>query len=355
MKKFLILLFFINNSISIISSEHTNKDLLQNKSILILGGTGYLASEITKEILSYEPKTIVLFGRSETKFVELHKTLLNNSKVTFFKGDVCDYNSLIKATAGIDIVLHFATLKFVEDNIEETIRTNILGTLNVFKACIANKVKKVIYTSTNQACYPINMHGASKLVGEKIFSNYDRKNIETQFITVRFGNLFETPKTLGPVFLEKIQKGESIFLTNPENTRFIIFTKQTIELIFDALRFGIGGEIFVPKLPSIKIINFVELLKNYFKTNSIITITGLRPGEKIDELLLNNTEYSRTYDFKNYYVITTILKNLETKNSIPIYIKEGKQLNKNMKSYSSKNCVITNEKLASLLKNYQIT
>lgn len=330
--------------------------MLRGKTILITGGTGFLGQALTEEILKQKPKSIRIFSRDEVKHYKFQEKFSHSKKrIRNFLGDIRDYERLLKATRQVDIVIHAAALKrldLLEYNVDESIKTNILGTLNVVNACLQNKVKKAIMVSTDKACSPVNTYGACKFVSERIFSesNYNKGNLKTIFTTVRYGNVLESTGSVIPFFSEKIIKGEEIPLTDPRMTRFIISPKEAVELVFNAIEYGVGGEVFVPKLPAFKITDLIEILKEKYHSKNKVKIIGTRPGEKIHELMINNSELPRTFDYKNLYVIGSSIQGLYGTKK-PKYVKDGKLLNENiMKEYSSEGALISKEKVSKIFK-----
>ena len=337
----------------------TNNTLLKGKTILITGGTGYLGQALTEEILKQNPKSIRVFSRDEVKHYKFQEKFLHNKKIRNFLGDVRDYPRLLKATRQVDVVIHAAALKrldLLEYNVDESIKTNILGTLNVVNACLENRIKKAVMISTDKACSPVNTYGACKFVSERIFSesNYSKGNLKTIFTTVRYGNVLESTGSVIPFFSEKIVNGDKIPLTDPRMTRFIITPKEAVELVFNAIKYSVGGEIFVPKLPSFKIIDLIEILKEKYHKKNKVKIIGIRPGEKIHELMINNSELPRTYSFKNLYVISSSIQSFQD-TSKPLYAKRGGLLNeKTMKEYSSENALISKEEVSKIFKKLKV-
>lgn len=332
-----------------------NKAMLKGKTILITGGTGYLGQALTEEILKQKPKSIRIFSRDEVKHYKFQEKFANSKIIRNFLGDVRDYERLLRATRQVDIVIHAAALKrldLLEYNVEESIKTNILGTLNVVNACLENKVEKAIMISTDKACSPVNTYGACKFVSERIFSesNYSKGDIRTIFTTVRYGNVLESTGSVIPFFTEKILNGKYIPLTDPRMTRFIISPQEAVNLVLNALECGVGGEVFIPKLPSFKIIDLIEILKTKYHSNNKVKIIGLRPGEKIHELMINNSEIPRTYDYKNLYVISSSIQKFQ-KNIKPVYVSKGKLLNeKNITEYSSETELISQKEISKVFK-----
>lgn len=331
-----------------------NNYILKGKTVLITGGTGYLGRALTEEILKHNPKSIRIFSRDEVKHHKFQEKFSYNEKIRNFIGDIRDYQRLLKATRNVDVVIHAAALKrldILEYNVDEAIKTNILGTLNVVNACLQNNVEKAIMVSTDKACSPVNTYGACKFVSERIFSetNYSKGDVRTIFTTVRYGNVLESTGSVIPFFSEKIINGDAIPLTDSRMTRFIISPKQAVELIFDAIRYGAGGEIFVPKLPSFKITDLIEILKEKHDGKNKTKIIGLRPGEKIHELMINYSEIPRTYDFENLYVIGSCIQDCQ--NEKPEYSKRGKLLKENnMKEYSSEDAIVSKEEISKIFK-----
>lgn len=331
----------------------SNTELFEGKNILVLGGSGYLGRAIAVEVLKYNPNKIIIFSRDEVKHFKLTELLgANNPKVHYILGDIRDLDSLLKATRSVDIVFHVAALKRIDSleyNVEEAIKTNILGSINVFNACIANNVDKVLFISTDKASSPINTYGACKFISEKIFTNYDRSTIKTKFLVTRFGNILESTGSVIPIFIDKIKSGKDIPLTDSRMTRFIISKEEAVELMFNALKYGIGGEIFVRQLPSMKIIDLIDVLKIKYDGNNQIKVIGLRPGEKIHEVLINESEMARTFAFDNYFVIAPSLSEWLPTNEqdMPLYIKRGNRMNNSeLIKYSSDEEVISQEELA---------
>lgn len=347
----IILISFCSYNCSFIFSSE-NRELFENKKILITGGTGFLGRMIGKEILNYNPDSLIILSRDEHKQSSVLDFFHQDPRVKTILGDTRDYNSLYKHTKNIDLVIHTAALKridTIEFNVEESIKTNILGTINLFNACVANNVKKVIFISTDKACSPINTYGACKFISERIFTNYDRTKIKTIFCAVRLGNLLESTGSVIPLFVDKIKKGKDLTLTDSRMTRFIVTKDQAFELVCDTIRYGMGGEIFIKKIASMKITDLIQVLKNRFNANNKIVTVGLRPGERTYELLINHCEIPRTYSFKDNYIITPCLNEWHSSfkgHGLPLYIKEGKKLNEDiMKQYGSDEALINFDEL----------
>lgn len=332
----------------------TNHELFENKNILILGGTGFLGKALITEILKYNPHKIMVYSRDEVKHFNLTKVFPNNSKIQSIIGDIRDYESLLHATRNIDIVFHAAALKridILENNVEESIKTNIIGSLNVFNACVANKVSRVIFISTDKACSPINTYGACKFISEKIFTNYDHKKTSTKCMVARYGNVLDSTGSVIPIFTAKIKNGEEIPLTDPKMTRFIINKEEAVALVFDALRYGVGGEVFVKKIPALKVTDLIEVLKAKFNANNTVKVVGLRPGEKIHEELINEAEVPRMIAFNHYFIIRPSVTEefYNDAEEMPVYVQRNTVVSKEtMKGYSSDQAIISKDELANI-------
>lgn len=339
----------------------TNNDLFCNKTILITGGTGYLGRTLAAAILKYNPKKIIIMSRDEVKLFNNQRFFKNNPTIQHVIGDIRDYNTVLRYTKNTDIVLHAAALKRIdalEDNTQECVRTNVLGSMNVFNACVENDVKRALFMSTDKASSPINIYGGCKFVSEKIFTNYDYHAVNTIFTVVRFGNILESTGSVVPFFITKILNGEDITLTDERMTRFIIAKDEAVEYIFDAMRYSIGGEIFIKRLPAMTIVDLIEVLKEKYHAKNIVKTIGLRPGEKIHEVLINESEMTRTYEFNHLCVITpslsTWMDRLVQKNIIPEYITRGASLIKTEEPYHSGNAVVTKEKVKTIFEDLDI-
>ncbi|MDD5699628.1 MAG: SDR family NAD(P)-dependent oxidoreductase [Candidatus Nanoarchaeia archaeon] len=332
------------------------KEFLRNKVILITGGTGFLGQSLIEEILKHNPKSIRVFSRDEFKHHNLHEKFGFNytgGPIRHLIGDVRDYERLKRAMQGCDIVIHAAALKridMIEYNVEECIKTNVLGTLNVVRAALENNVGRVVFVSTDKACSPVNTYGACKFVGERIFieSNFSKGDSRTVLTCVRYGNVINSTGSMIPSFIKKIKNGEEISLTDERMTRFLISPKQAVNLIFKAIEFGVGGEIFVPKLPSFKISDLIEALKEVYKKDNPVKVVGIRPGEKIHEFMINETEASRTYEFDDSFVITSQIEGYQHTIKYSSYLKRAKKVN--FETYNSKEGVLDKEHLRDYLK-----
>tara|TARA_Y100000816_G_scaffold292631_1_gene289357 strand:- start:16073 stop:17065 length:993 start_codon:yes stop_codon:yes gene_type:complete len=310
--------------------------MLNKKSILITGGTGSFGQKFVSEALKkYKSiKRLIIFSRDELKQSEMQKNFPTKKYrfLRYFIGDVRDYSRVYHATKNVDIIIHAAALKQVpatEYNPFECIKTNVLGAQNIINAAIENKVSKVVALSTDKAVSPINLYGASKLCADKLFTsakNYIGSD-KTIFSVARYGNVMNSRGSVIPLFLK--QKNNKIFtVTDTNMTRFNITLQEATELVFWTLKYSMGGEIFVPKIPSYRILD----LANAISSNCKIKIIGIRPGEKIHEELITSSESINALDLGKYYVILPTTKEL----SLNEYQKKmkGKKLPKDF-SYNS--------------------
>jgi UDP-N-acetylglucosamine 4,6-dehydratase len=278
----------------------------KNKVFFITGGTGSFGKALTKVLLeNYKPKKIVIFSRDELKQYEMKNqiSLKYKDKMRFFIGDIRDLPRLKTAMQNIDFVIHTAALKHVpiaEYNPFEFIKTNVIGSQNVIDAATDVGVSKVIALSTDKAASPINLYGATKLTADKLFiaANNTIGNRKIAFSVVRYGNVLNSRGSVLPLFLDQLKK-KYFTITEKNMTRFIITLNQGVDFVLNSLKNMGGGEIFIPKIPSIKII---DLAKSLDKNKKII-ITGIRPGEKIHEEMITISDSLNTVEFKDFYII----------------------------------------------------
>jgi len=317
--------------------------MLNKKRILITGGTGFFGTNFAKYLLKhYSPERIIIFSRDESKQYEMQK-LMKNKKLKFFIGDVRDLDRLKYALREVDIVVHAAALKHVpatEYNPTECIKTNILGAQNIIDATIDynSNVKKVVALSTDKAVNPVNIYGASKLAADKLFvaaNNYKgKKNIK--FSVIRYGNVLESRGSVIPFFLELKKNGSKYLpVTHKDMTRFFITIEDGIKFVIQGINNMCGGEIFIPKIPSFKIIDLAKAIHPKAK----IKIVGVRSGEKIHETLLSEDEFENIIEFKKYFTIVPKTFSFSKKKDLfykNINNEIGKKIQKSF-SYSSKN------------------
>ncbi|MCL2913050.1 UDP-N-acetylglucosamine 4,6-dehydratase (inverting) [Shewanella corallii] len=284
--------------------------MFDNKSILITGGTGSFGQKYTKTLLErYNPKRLIILSRDELKQFEMQQKF-HAPCMRYFIGDVRDVERLKQAFRGVDYVIHAAALKQVpsaEYNPMECIKTNINGAENVIQAAIANNVKKVIALSTDKAANPINLYGATKLASDKLFvaANNMVGQGETRFAAVRYGNVVGSRGSVVPFFKSKIAEGaESLPITHPDMTRFWITLQDGVDFVLKNFARMQGGEIFVPKIPSVRI---TELASAY-APDMRQEIVGIRPGEKMHEIMCPADDSHHTIEFDDHFVISPSIK-----------------------------------------------
>jgi UDP-N-acetylglucosamine 4,6-dehydratase/5-epimerase len=280
--------------------------MLNNKTILITGGTGSFGKKCTQIILKrYKPKRLIIFSRDELKQFEMAQEfpISKYECIRYFIGDVRDKERMHRAFHGVDYVIHAAALKQVpaaEYNPFEAIKTNILGAQNVINVAIDQGVKKIIALSTDKAANPINLYGATKLCSDKLFiaGNSYRGTGDTFFSVVRYGNVAGSRGSVVPFFL-KCRKDGILPITDPRMTRFWITVEQGVNFVLASLKRMVGGELFVPKLPSMNIMDLARAIAPECKTE----IIGIRPGEKLHEIMIPRDDSHRTIEFDDYYII----------------------------------------------------
>ncbi len=288
---------------------------MNGKSILITGGTGSFGQRFVKTVLERYPKVsrVVVFSRDELKQYEMaqHYPKERYPQLRFFLGDVRDEKRVYRALEGIDTVVHAAALKQVpaaEYNPFECINTNILGAKNVIDACLDCNVKSVVALSTDKAAAPINLYGATKLCSDKLFvaANNAKGSRDIKFSVVRYGNVFGSRGSVVPFFLQQRDQGK-LTVTDQRMTRFSITLQQGVDFVLKALGIMWGGEIFVPKIPSYRILDVVEAIAPECQIQEI----GIRPGEKLHEEMITETDALNSIEFDDYYVILASKKFLD--------------------------------------------
>jgi UDP-N-acetylglucosamine 4,6-dehydratase len=278
--------------------------MLNNKTILITGGTGSFGKKATEIILKrYKPKKLIIFSRDELKQFDMAQQFKESEEIRYFIGDVRDKERLHRAFHGVDFVLHAAALKQVtaaEYNPFEAVKTNIIGAENVINVAIDQGVKKVIALSTDKAANPINLYGCTKLCSDKLFiagNSYVGRD-HSIFSVVRYGNVVGSRGSVIPFFLK--QKEKSILpITDSRMTRFWITVEQGVDFVLNCLEQMVGGELFVPKIPSMNIMDLAKAIAPECKTE----IVGVRPGEKLHEVMVTRDDARRTLEYKDHYVV----------------------------------------------------
>ena len=281
--------------------------MLNNKSILITGGTGSFGKSFVQYVLSnYKPARIIIYSRDELKQFEMQQkwpaTLA--SPMRYFLGDVRDRHRLTRAVEGVDVIIHAAALKQVpaaEYNPDECIKTNIGGAQNVVDAALSSNVKVVIALSTDKAAAPINLYGATKLVSDKLFiaANNIKGKRDLRFSVVRYGNVMGSRGSVIPFFGDLASQGKPLPITHLNMTRFNISLDDAVEMVVWSIENALGGEIFVPKIPSYKI----ETLARAIAPNAVLQDIGIRPGEKLHEEMITSSDSFNTIEFDKYFAI----------------------------------------------------
>ncbi|WP_435248257.1 polysaccharide biosynthesis protein [Vibrio sp. nBUS_14] len=312
--------------------------MFDNKTLLITGGTGSFGNAVLDRFLETDIKEIRIFSRDEKKQDDMRKKY-NSPKLKFYIGDVRDYNSILSATRGVDFVYHAAALKQVpscEFHPMEAVKTNVLGTENVLEACIANEVSRVVCLSTDKAVYPINAMGISKAMMEKVIVAKSR-NVDaskTVISATRYGNVMASRGSVIPLFLRQIISGDSITITDPNMTRFMMTLNDAVDLVLHAFVNGINGDIFVQKAPAATISVLVDALKEITsKPDHTVNIIGTRHGEKLYEALCSREEMFVAEDQGGYFRIPSDNRDLNYSQ----YVEEGEKDLSTIEDYNSHN------------------
>jgi len=311
--------------------------MFKNKTLLITGGTGSFGNAVLNRFLHTEVKEIRIFSRDEKKQDDMRRQL-NNSKLKFYIGNVRDYDSIYEALKGVDYVFHAAALKQVpscEFFPMEAVRTNVEGTYNVIKACIANKVKKVVVLSTDKAAYPINAMGISKAMMEKVAiaesRNVDEK--ETTICVTRYGNVMASRGSVIPLFIEQIEEGKPLTITNPDMTRFLMSLEESVDLVLFAYKNGKQADLFVQKAASSTIRDLAQAMVNLFKAKNKIQVIGTRHGEKKYETLLTKEEMAFAEDLGGFFRVPADTRDL----NYAKFFEKGEKKKKELTDYNSDN------------------
>lgn len=323
--------------------------MFKDQVILVTGGTGSWGHELVKQLIEQSPKEIRIFSRGELAQVNMEREF-NDVRLKFVIGDIRDSARIQEATKGVDYVFHLAALKHVpicELQPYEAIKTNIIGTENLIRACISNKVKKVIDVSTDKAVNALNLYGMSKAVGERLIIQANLLSDYTKFVCIRGGNVLGSNGSVVPFFINQIHKQNQVTITDKNMTRYFITLPEAISLLFKASECSRGGEIFVMRMPAYRIMDVAEvLIEDSGKEEVEIKEIGMRPGEKLDEILVSEYEARNTYKYDEaYYVIMP---------SIPIPgLKEyydKKQLEKvSFKRFTSGDVILSKDEVKVLL------
>lgn len=307
---------------------------LKDKTVMITGGTGSFGQSFVRKILAEnEVESVIVFSRDELKQFEMQANL-DNQKVRFVLGDVRDFKRLLEVSADVDVIIHAAAMKQItaaELNPIEAIKTNILGAENIVRVAIENKISSVIALSTDKASNPANLYGATKLCSDKLIiaGNNLTRNKFPIFSVVRYGNILGSRGSVIPLFLQQAQTG-TITITNEKMTRFWLSLNDGVNFVLDSIKTMQGGEIFIPKIPSFKVIDAAKVVAPKAKIN----IVGIRPGEKLHEIMITEDDSFYTREFENSYVILSpdLIKMDSYKNS-------GNPVAENFRYSSDKNAL----------------
>jgi UDP-N-acetylglucosamine 4,6-dehydratase (inverting) len=309
--------------------------MLSNSTILITGGTGSFGNTFVPMTLAkYNPKKLIIYSRDEMKQWEMAKKFQGDERIRFFIGDVRDRDRLYRALDGVDYVVHAAATKIVptaEYNPFECVKTNVLGAMNVIDACIDKGVKRCVVLSTDKASSPVNLYGATKLCSDKLFisgNSYVGLLRQTRFAIVRYGNVMGSRGSVIPFFIEQAKTG-TITITDNRMTRFMITLEQGVELVWHAFDDMEGGEIYVKKIPSMKLTDIAKAVSETARQE----IIGIRPGEKLHEQMIGIEDASFTYEYKDHFKILPQIHEWSTDLS---RIKDGEPVSEGF-SYSSDN------------------
>ncbi|WP_191560589.1 polysaccharide biosynthesis protein [Metabacillus idriensis] len=274
--------------------------------ILVTGGTGSWGYELIQQLLTYHPKKLIVFSRNENSQVQMSR-VINNSKLSFCIGDIRDKDAVIKAMEGVDYVFHLAALKHVpvcEVQPLEALKTNVTGTQNIIEAAIQNRVKKVINVSTDKAAGPSNFYGMTKAIGEKLIIFANKTTETTKFMCVRGGNVLGTNGSVLDLFINQIKERNEVSITDLRMTRFFLSKEDAIALLLKAAMDGKGGETFILKSPACRIVDLAAVLIDaYGNGDERMIECGMRPGEKLHEVLISDNEVEDTIVYNDDYLI----------------------------------------------------
>jgi UDP-N-acetylglucosamine 4,6-dehydratase len=306
--------------------------ILKGKVVLVTGGTGSFGKAfVTKVLQQDEVSKLIVFSRDELKQFEMAENI-NSPKLRYFLGDVRDYQRLLRATDGVDLIVHAAAMKQIpasEYNPMEAIKTNVLGAENIVNASIENGIQKVVALSTDKAANPANLYGATKLCSDKLMiaGNVLAGLRPTRFSAVRYGNVLGSRGSVIPFFLDRAKSG-SIPITDPRMTRFWLTIQDGVQFVLDSFERMHGGEIFVPKIPSFKVTDVARVVCPGIPTENI----GIRPGEKLHEVMITEDDSHYTYEFEKYFAIIS-----PTLKASGVYDKIGKKVDEGFRFSSDNN------------------
>ncbi|GMA58952.1 polysaccharide biosynthesis protein [Alicyclobacillus sacchari] len=323
--------------------------MFEGQTVVITGGTGSWGKQLTRTLLTYRPQAIRILSRNEFSQVEMERAFADTDHLQFFIGDVRDPDAVRKVCAGADYVFHLAALKHVpvcERHPREAMKTNILGTQNVIQASIECGVKKVIDVSTDKAVEPINLYGMTKALGEKLMLQANAANHHTRFVCIRGGNVLGSNGSVVPLFVRQIQTGRPITLTSRDMTRFFLTIEDAIDLLIHATALSVGGETFVMRMKSCRMIDLACVIAEYYgQQTPVIEEIGIRPGEKLHEVLVSRQEAPRTQRLDDRYFVV-----LPMEPSTALLDKYGHLDPLAMPSYESNMQLLSREGIRALLQ-----
>lgn len=322
---------------------------MYDRTILITGGTGSWGNELVRQLLEQHPKEIRIFSRNEASQFLMKQKFDEDPRLKFIIGDIRDQKALIDAAKDVEYLYHLAALKHVpicEHQPEEALKTNVIGTQNVIEAAIHQKINKVIYISTDKAANPSNFYGMTKAVGERLIISANLLPGYTEFVSVRGGNVLGTNGSVIHVFKKQIETRSQIRITDKEMTRFFLTIQDAIKLLFKATYESKGGEIFVMKMPTCRILDLASvIIESSGKENVEIIENGIRPGEKIDEILLSEFESQFTVCFDDDYYVILPVSNI---NNVHAYYASFPKAE--LASYSSKHHLMKKDEIKRMLE-----
>lgn len=314
--------------------------ILKDSVVLITGGTGSFGQTISKRFLEMGVKKIIIFSRDEKKQYDMRNELASYDNIDFHIGDIRDYDSIHSSLSGVDFVFHAAALKQVPSNEffpMEAVKTNIIGSDNVIRAAVAQKVKKVVFLSTDKAVYPINAMGISKAMMEKVvIANSNRlQGSPTIVCATRYGNVLASRGSVIPLFVSQIQSGNKLTLTDPNMTRFLMSLDDAVELVLYALENANQGDLFIMKSPGAKIIDIAKAVSEIMNVSLEYEVIGVRMGEKLSETLMSYEESMTAEDLGKFYRIPSRVTNLEYDD----FFTKGKVASQDNLGYNSNNTI----------------
>ncbi len=310
--------------------------MLDNKIILITGGTGSFGSTFLSKITAYNPKEIRILSRDEKKQDDLRKKF-NDVRIKFFIGDVRDINSIEYAIRGCDYIFHAAALKQVpscEFFPIEAVKTNVNGTYNVVSTAIRYKVDKIVCLSTDKACYPINAMGISKAMMEKVALAESRNSDHTKVCVTRYGNVMASRGSVIPLFIHQLKNNKPLTITSSEMTRFLMSLDEAVDLVLYALENGNNGDLYVQKSPASSVGDLASAVIKLFNSNSEIKNIGIRHGEKLHETLLTSEEFAKSEEYDNYFKVPLDSRDLNY--NVNSKVKNEIQLDHDYNSFKTK-------------------